>query len=136
MKAALFILSLIPSCVPGSSAAPLEQFICAFAEEGLQQGYLCDLGPLEFHFKDKSIGPNGATIVCADSKYLVRTGVPSFKALPGQNVVFVYSQYGVGDGLSRITYMTYCSGAKIEGQFTWNAKTSTLSDWNVVTVTK
>jgi hypothetical protein len=136
MKSALLAFHLVLSCAHASSTGREEQFVCAVAKEGLQQGYLCDVGPLEFHFKDKTSWFGDTTMTCAESRHIVRTGIPSFKALPGENVVFVYNQYEMGKGLTRFTYMTYCAGSKIEGQFTWNAATAQSSDWKVATVTK
>lgn len=136
MQASIVLLCLIMSCGSASDTVLSEKFLCAAVEEGLKNGYLCDTGPLIFHFKDDVPFPDNSTVTCGNASYLIRTEVQFYQTNRSENVVFVYSHYIQDKGLMRVTYMTYCAGTRIEGQFTWNESASVTSDWQIVTITK
>jgi len=124
------------SCPHGSDTVPLDKVLCEVIEEGLKKGYLCNAGPLAFHFKDNWEWPDSSSVTCGESSYLIRTNVQTYRTSRSENIVFIYDQYMLGECLIRVTYMTYCAGTRIEGQFTWNKATNVISDWQVVTISK
>jgi len=136
MKTFLLFLNLILSCSHGTDTAITENTLCAMAEEGMKKGYLCDVGPLVFQFKDSIHWSEKPLNSCEKFEYSIRTNAHSLEAMPKENIVFIYSQIPVGDTLMQYHYMTYCAGARIEGQFNWNHVTSEFSEWKVVTIIK